>query len=156
MFKTYFSGRFILSKEALTSIVFSDRSDGKTFDCKVRALEDYEKDKSITIYMRRYKTEITSKLYNSFFNEVLNVEKYEKYRNWLFKGSKTGIQVKTSLKGEWDWIVYFVPLSVSGTIKSQLSEVLRVKTIDYDEFIPLDGRYLKDEPKTLMEFYDRI
>lgn len=155
-FQTYFSGRYILNKKALTSIVFSDRSDGKTFDCKLRALEDYEKDKSITIYMRRYKTEITDKLYNSFFDEVFNVEKYSKYKDWKFKGSRTGIQVKINEKDQWDWIVYFVPLSISGKLKSQLSEVLRVKTIDYDEFIPLDGRYLKDEPNMLMEFYKTI
>lgn len=156
MFNSYFSARYILSKNALTSLVFSDRSDGKSFDCKLRALEDYEKDKSITIYMRRYKSEITDKLYNSFFDEVLKVEKYSKYNDWIFKGSKTGVQVKTSISGKWDWIIYFVPLSMSGKLKSQLSEVLRVKTIDFDEYIPLDGRYLKDEPNILMEFYKTI
>ena len=108
MFKTYFEGRFVLSKNALTSIVFSDRSDGKTFDCKVRALEDFEKDGSKTIYMRRYKSEITHKMYNAFFDEVLNVDKYSKFKKWAFRGSKSGIEVKTSLDAEWEFFVYFV------------------------------------------------
>lgn len=158
MFNTYFSAKYILAKNALTSLVFSDRSDGKSFDCKVRALEDYERGKNITIYMRRFKTEITDKLYNSFFDEVFNTgkEEYLKYKKWAFKGSRTGIQVKTSLESEWDWIVYFVPLSIAGKIKSQISNVLRILTIDFDEYIPLDGRYLKDEPNLLMEFYKSI
>lgn len=157
MFKTYFDGRFVLSKGALTSIVFSDRSDGKTFDCKKRALEDYEKDGSITVYMRRYKTEITEKLYNSFFDEVITKEKYLKYNLWQFKGSRRGIQVKKSPRDkEWDWIILFVPLSVAGRLKSQISEVHRIHTIDYDEFIPLDGRYLPGEMTLLMEFWKSI
>jgi len=156
MFNTYFSARFILSKKALTSVVFSDRSDGKTFDCKLRALEDYKANKSITIYMRRFKTEISDKLYKSFFDEVVGLEKYKEYRNWEFKGSRQGVQVKTSLKGEWDWIIFFVPLSVAGRLKSQISEVLRINTIDFDEYIPLDGRYLPNELNNLMEFWKTI
>ena len=57
-FKTYYSGRFVLSKNALMSLVLSDRSDGKTFDCKARILEDYEKFGHIGVYVRRWKTEI--------------------------------------------------------------------------------------------------
>ena len=45
MFKSYFSAIHVLSKKAIFNIVFSDRSDGKTFDCKARALLNYEKDK---------------------------------------------------------------------------------------------------------------
>ena len=75
MFNTYFDGKFVLEKNALFNIVFSDRSDGKTFDCKVRALEDYKNKKQITVYMRRYKTEITKKLYETFFDEVIRLKK---------------------------------------------------------------------------------
>ena len=81
MFSSYFSSDFILSKGALTNIIFSDRSDGKTFDCKAQALLDYEKDKSITIYMRRFKTEITQKMYETFFDEVIEKEKYKRFAN---------------------------------------------------------------------------
>ena len=155
-FNSYFTGRYILSKQALFNIVFSDRSDGKTFDCKSRALEDYEKDKSITVYMRRYKTEITSKLYNNFFNEVLDITGYERFKKWQFKGSKVGVQVKLPGETEWDWIIYFVPLSIASKLKSQISDVLRIKTIDYDEYIPLDLKYLPNEMNLLIEFWKSI
>lgn len=156
MFETYFSGKYILSKQAIFNIVFSDRSDGKTFDCKARALENYEKDKTITIYMRRYKSEITPKLYESFFDEVLKIKQYDRFNNWIFKGSKNGIQVKTTPKGEWDWIILLVPLTMTGKLKSQISEVHRIKEIDFDEYMPLDGKFIKDEITLMLEFWKSI
>ena len=155
VFNTYFSSDFILSKGALTNIIFSDRSDGKTFDCKSQALLDYEKDKSITIYMRRFKTEITQKMYETFFDEVLDKEPYERFRKWGFKGCRTGIQVSTDYGKTWDWIIYFIPLSMGAKLKSQLN-VMRIRKIRYDEVIPLDDKYLPKECIQLMEFYKSI
>lgn len=154
-FKTYFSAKYILSKGALFNYALSDRSDGKTFDCKARALEDFEKNGSITVYLRRYKTEITEKLYTTFFDEVLRIDGFEKYRDWTFKGSKQGVQVKRPNEDKFSWIIYFVPLSMSGKMKSQL-DVLKINMIDYDEFIPLDDRYLHNEMTLLLEFWKSV
>lgn len=155
MFKDYFSAKYILSKGALFNYVLSDRSDGKTFDCKARALEDFENNQSITVYMRRYKTEITEKLYTTFFDEVLRIPSFEKYKDWTFKGSKQGIQVKRAGEEKWSWIIYFVPLTMSGKMKSQL-DVLKINMIDYDEFIPLDDRYAHNEMTLLLEFWKSV
>lgn len=158
MFNTYFSANYILEKKAIISLVLSDRSDGKTFDCKARALEDYAKDKSITVYMRRFKTEITQKMYENWFDEIFEnaPERFKDFKNWEFKGSKKGIQVRKNSKEEWDWIVYFMPLSVASRLKSQISDVHRIHIIDFDEYIPLDGIYLKDEITLLLEFWKSI
>lgn len=156
MFNTYFDANYILSKNAIFNIVLSDRSDGKTFNSKAMALEDYEKDKSITIYMRRYKSEITPKLYESFFNEVLDVEKYSRFNEWEFKGSKNGIQVRKSKEEEWDWIVYLIPLTMTGKLKSQIADIKRIKKIVFDEYMPLDGKFIKDEISLILEFYKTV
>lgn len=157
LFKSYFSARFVLSKKALISLCLSDRSDGKTFDCKARALEDYEKNKDITIYVRRWKTELGPEVYNNFFNEVWeNNENYKKYSEWEFKYSKNKIQVKTSPKSEWDTILYFIPLSVASRWKSKIQNVKRIKIIDYDEYIPMDNRYLPDETTLLLDLWKTI
>ncbi len=163
MFNSYFSAKYILDKKSLFNIVLSDRSDGKTFDCKVRALEDYAKNKHITIYMRRFKTEIPETLYKSFFNDVLGdskpeKQKYrEKYGQWQFRGSKTGVEVKTTEDGKWDWIIFFIPLTMSGKLKSNLDPfVQRIFCIDFDEYIPLDGRYAQNEMTLLMEFWKSV
>ena len=157
IFSSYFSARFILEKNALFNLVLSDRSDGKTFDCGVRALEDYEKDNSITVYMRRYKTEIDALLYNHFFDKILNEEKYSKYKFWQFKGSRQGIKVKRPQDKEWDWIVLFATLTTASRKKSVIDSLYaRIKTIDYDEVIPMDGLYLPKEPKLLIDFWKTV
>lgn len=157
IFSSYFTARFVLSKGAIFTLVLSDRSDGKTFDCGVRALEDYENNKDVTIYMRRYKTEIDRLLYEHFFDKILAEEKYSKYRTWQFKGSKQGIQVKQHFKDEWDWIVLFITLSTATRKKSVIDSLFnRIKVIDYDEVIPMDGRYLPDEPKLVIDFYKTV
>lgn len=157
MFSTYFTARIILATMCLICIVLSDRSDGKTFDCKVRALEDYRDKRQITVYMRRYKTEITELMYTTFFDDVLLKEKYSEYIMWQFRGTKKGIKVKLPNSKDWDWIVLFCPLSMSGKLKSQIDPFInRIVTIDFDEYIPLDGRYIKDEVSLLLEFWKSI
>ena len=155
MFETYFTAKYLLSKGALINIALSDRSDGKTFDTKADALLMFEESKTITIYMRRYKTEITEKMYETFFDEVLLVEEYQRFLNWEFKGSKTGIQVKVDKNSKWEYIVYFVPLTMSAKLKSQLPS-FRIKRIYYDEFVPLDGRYCPNEVDLILEFWKSV
>lgn len=157
LFNSYFSARFVLSKGALINLALSDRSDGKTFDCKARALEDYEKNKNITIYMRRWKTEIDSDVYNNFFNEVWeNNENYKRFEEWEFKGSKTKIQVRQNKTDKWDTIIYFIPLSVASRWKSKIQHIKRIKIIDFDEYIPMDNRYLPNEITLLLDFWKTI
>lgn len=161
IFNTYYSANEILGYGALFNLVLSDRSDGKTFNCKVRALEDYEKLGETTVYVRRYDTEITPKMYNTFFNEVFLVDKYAHYeQKYEFRYSKAGVEIRERDKYEkktegWNWIVYFVPLSKAGKLKSQL-DITNIRTIDFDEYMPLDGRYLKDEMMLLMELWKSI
>ena len=105
MFDTYFTAKHILSKGASINLVLSDRSDGKTFDTKRDALEEFEKDETITVYMRRFKTEITQELYTTFFNEVIEKPKYMRFALWEFKGDKKGVKVKRKCDKEWKQIV---------------------------------------------------
>ena len=159
MFQTYYSADYILEKNAIFNLVLSDRSDGKSFDCKYRALRDYKKSKDITIYMRRYKTELTSKLCSHFFDEVLKIDKYaNEFKGWEFKSDKTGVKVRLPGEENFDQIIFFVALSVAGKFKSENALLDRIKIIDFDEFIPLDKRYLSDECGQLLDAwksYDR-
>ena len=162
MYDTYYSARYLLNKGAIFNVGFSDRSDGKTFDCGQRALEDYEANRNITIYMRRFKSELSSNIYDGFFEKPLELEKNARFRNWHFKGSKRGIQVCTEENYKdkdavWDWIVFFVPLTMSGKMKSGFDGYTsRIKIIDFDEYIPLDDRYAPNEMTLLIEFWKSI
>lgn len=161
VFNTYYSARELLGYNSLFNLVLSDRSDGKTFNCKVRALEDYDKLGETTIYMRRYDTEITPKMYNSFLDEVFLVDKYSWYaEKYEFRHSKTGVEIRERNKYEnkkegWKWLIYFIPLSKAGKLKSQL-DITNIRTINFDEYVPLDGRYLKDEMLLLLEMWKSV
>ena len=50
--------------------------------------------------MRRWKTEITEKMYKGWFEEVWeNNSEYERFGFWEFKYSKSGIKVRKNKKG---------------------------------------------------------
>lgn len=156
MFNDYFSARYILEKGCPFNVCFSDRSDGKTFDCKIRALENYFKDKSQSVYLRRFKTEITPLMYSTYFNEILNIEHYKAlYGHCQFKGDKSGVKISLDDGETWDYIVYFIVLTMSSKLKSQL-DIQRIHNVDFDEYIPLDNRYIKDEMNYILELYKSI
>lgn len=68
-YKTYYTAKHLLSKGALFNFVESDRSDGKTFDIKTRTLYDKKEKGLISIYMRRFKSEIDEGLYSNFLGK---------------------------------------------------------------------------------------
>lgn len=154
MFNEYFSAKSILSKGALFNYILSDRSDGKTFDIKVRALENFINKRKTTIYLRRYKTEFTDELKQCFFDEVLNVPKYTLlYGDYKFRYNKMKIEIY--IDNKWQTIVYFIPLTMSAKLKSTLV-VKDICEIDFDEYIPLDNRYIKNEMMLLLEFWKSV
>lgn len=169
MFNSYFDSNEIHSKGALTNFVLSDKSDGKTFDIKVKGFIRYFKNKSQFIYMRRWKSEISKEMYETFFNELItrvqnntyvpnNKEEYEIVKNIVnfdFLGTKHGVYIKDKESGKWDIICYFTPLTMCGKRKSTY-DVARITHIEYDEFVPMDKRYCPDEMKLIYEFWKTI
>ena len=155
-FNTYFSAKHILSKGAIINYVGSDRSDGKTFDCKVRALENYKENKNVLIYVRRYATEMETSMYETFMDEVILQPKYkELVGNYEFLCSKHGVKIREKNTKEWDDFILFIPATKFGRKKSGIP-IHRVKEIDYDEFVPLDNIYLKDEIRKILDFYKTV
>lgn len=155
MFERYFTADYILSKKALLNLAISDRSDGKTFDSKYRMLRDFAEKGTIGLYVRRYKTELDSTTTENFFSEVLDKPQGEPFRNWEFKYSKHGTKVKRSPDGKFEQLNYFMPLTLAGKRKSSM-QVLKIDTINYDEFVPLDGIYLKNEIDLLLELWKSV
>ena len=162
-YSQYFSAKPLLSKGAIFNLALSDRSDGKTFDIKYRALENYLKDKSQHMLVRRWSTEITTSMATSFFNEVFDKkpEMAAAFEGMEFKGTTNGVWVRPSVpQGEkntnpWDQMIYLVPLTKAGKLKSNW-DVKRIVEIDFDEYAPLDGRYIKDEMIYLLELYKSV
>lgn len=154
-FNTYYSAKPLLEKGSIFNMVLSERSDGKTFDCKFRAFEDFEKKGTSKLYVRRYKTEFPQAMYEQFMNEFCRVYP-EKVYDYDFRCSKQGIEIKRKKCKEYnDWLIYFMPLTMAGKRKSTI-DVFRIDEIDFDEYIPNDGRYCKDEMNLIFELYNSI
>ena len=151
MFREYYSADELLSKGAIVSQCYSDRSDGKTFNIKERGLCSYIEDKSQYVYMRLFKTEITESMYSTFMNEICD-KKPELTNGWEFQGTKTKLLIRKQGTKEWDVLAYFVPLTMVGKYKSIL-DVNRIKSIELDEAVPLDDSYPKDVVTKLLDFW---
>lgn len=154
-FNEYYNARYLLSKNAIYNLALSDRSDGKTFDCKYRILQDYKNNGTIGLYVRRYKTEMGSDLYEDFFEEVINTEQGKEFETWEFKYSFYGVKVKRPEDKKFNQLCYFMPLTMAGKKKSKM-KVLKINTINFDEYIPLDNKYLPNEVDLLLELYKSV
>lgn len=165
MYKSYFTIEELRKQNALINLALSDRSDGKTFNIKVEDFLSYITDKSQSIYLRRWKTELEKNTYETFYNEVVNKVKdgtfvgdervKKELPKYEFLGTKSATYIRKKGSKTWDILVYFLPLTMSSKKKSTF-DITRIKKIDYDEFVPLDGRYIPNEMNLLMEFYKSI
>ena len=152
----YFNSSYVKSKSCPWNIFLSDRSDGKTFDCKIQAIIDFLIDDIAHIYLRRNDTELSTIMKQSYFKKL--IRKYPIIDKWLdFKYDDIGVLAKKKEEDEeqYRYIVYFLALSMSGKLKSQIEDE-RIHYIDFDEYIPLDNRYLKNEMIYCCELYKTI
>lgn len=154
-FNTYFSSAYLKEKNALINLALSDRSDGKTFDTQYNILKDFKEKKRVSIYLRRFKTETSIIDRNSFFDDVKN-KKQGEFDDLIFKAKGKYEILCSSDKGKtWSLICYIIPLTMSGKVKSTLV-VKDIYDIYYDEFVPLDGVYLKNEINLMLEFWKSV
>ena len=168
-YSTYFSSKYILSKNSLYNIVLSDRSDGKTTNIKIQVILDYFQKGQISMVVRRYKTEMTQTFYIGFLDKVFNFiddikeitdeerEVIRKAKKYEYKYGSDGIMVRKNKKAKWDRMCFFVVLSTSGKKKSAYDTFCdRIFKIHFDEYVPLDGRYLPDDMTFLNELYTSV
>lgn len=148
----YFSANGGLGLGALFNQFYSDKSDGKTFDCKYRALKRFEKNNYVTVYMRRFKNEFDKDMCDTFIDEVLQVKPDE--FNWIndIKATRQCLYIKKANENEFRPAIYFLPLTMSAKKKSSYNP-LNVREIDFDEYVPMDNRYCYNEMHLLLEAY---
>lgn len=130
---------------------------GKTYGAKKKAIKDaLNPDKQDQfIYLRRYKTEMTTAR-NTFFADIQN-----EFPDWDFKvmggmALATPAGTRDEKKRSWITIGYFISLSTAQTQKSVAFP--RVKTIIFDEFLIEKGalHYLPDEVTIFNNFYSTV
>ena len=153
--KKYYSIKNLKSTNAQYMILLGERANGKSYQVKHTVIEDFIKDETKFIYLRRWKSDIKTSAVEIYFADV-DVPK-------LTNGEWEGIYA-------WQNSIYFYKYNDAGKkIKKEigmycaLNEAERYKSwafvdfgnIIYEEFIT-DQTYLDNEPTRLQQFVSTV
>ena len=155
--KFYFDYDKVLGYGSTFNFLITSRGLGKTYGAIKMAVKDYLKNGHEFIYLRRYKTEISSASKRLF--DALNLNNEFAGFNLLCEGNKFFIQPKSTEdneKPEKQLIGYAVALSTANILKS--TNFAKVRTIIYDEFLLGPGvfHYLPNEVEAFLDFYETV
>ena len=136
---------------AIFKYVDSDRSDGKTTAMIRMAYDEFKATGKAAVCMRRFVGALT-KTYMMTICDNLRVVRPD-CGKLTFSGSakKEGI----SLAEDGKPFALFIPLSRADGVKGALDKK-RIGNMYFDEYTPLDGRYLKDEVKLILSIWETI
>lgn len=134
------------------NIILGARGVGKTTGYLIKALQNYNKDGSQFIYLRRYKPELSEFISVGLLDTIADGIAY-------IGGGKTSLKMiyQDPSTGEKDTIGYGMPLSAA--VREKSVQLPRVSTIIFDEAFLIRGanyRYLKDEVPALLNFVSTV
>ena len=141
--KFWFDHKFRQLKAMHRTVNFINgaRGCGKTFSFKEDAVKNFLKDGSQFVYMRRYDEELTDAKARELFFPVALKEKYPDHEMIYKQGF---YQIDGKIAG--------FPFALNTMAKNGKSvEYDNVSSVCFDEYIPLDLRFLLDEPTKLNE-----
>lgn len=146
----YYNYQNVISRNSFLNFIVGSRGVGKTYGLKKIMIKDFLKNGSQFVYLRRYKTELSSAMSDFFAGLIANNE---------FEGHKftaTPAKGKYILKCDGKVMGYGIALSTALTLKS--SEFPIVRTICYDEFLIEKGAYhmLPNEPHKFLDLIETI
>ena len=155
--KYYYDYDKVMGYGSTFNFLITSRGLGKTYGAIKMAVKDYLKNGHEFIYLRRYKTEISSASKHLF--DALNLNKEFKDYNLLCEGNKFFIQkhkTDDNEKPEKQLIGYAIALSTANILKS--TNFAKVRTIIYDEFLLGPGvfHYLPNEVEAFLDFYETV
>jgi hypothetical protein len=156
MSKFYYDYDKVLGYGATFNFLVTSRGLGKTYGAIKLCVKDFLKNGNEFIYLRRYKTEISSAAKRLF--DAININKEFPGYNLLSEGNKFFIQKiqkdEEDEKPEKILIGHAVALSTANILKS--TNFAKVRTIIYDEFLLGPGvfHYLPNEVEAFLDFYE--
>lgn len=136
----------LLSHNKIMNMVLSNRGGGKTFHFTRWGIDDFKKNGSQCVWVRRYQTEIDEMLLNGKFFDA--VREYYPNDELTIDGNLGLVNGKVAF--------YFIALSTSRQLKSNNYPL--VNKIVFDEFIIDKGRvtYLKAEVEVFLDLYETV
>lgn len=141
----WYSADKLLTLNALFNFVISNRGGGKTYDFKKRVIKRFLKHGHQFIYLRRYKSELST--IGTFFDDIIANNEFPNHELTV-KGKTFYIDKKVC-----GWAV---PLTTATHLKSTSYPL--VTMIGFDEFIVDKGviHYLPNEVTKFLEFYETV
>lgn len=153
----YYSLKNILETNADYFVIFGERSNGKTYACLERIIKRYFKEGCQGFILRRWREDITRANCRQMFEGLVEnniVEKYSggKWNNILYRsGAFYFTRTETDEKGNTETIAEETPFcfikALTQVEHDKSISFPYVRTILFDEFIPISGVYLPDEWK---------
>ena len=131
-----------LSHNCLFNLIFGNRGAGKTYGAIKRAVQNFKKDGSEFIYLRRYKSEFED--ITAFFSALVKNEEFPEDK-FEVKGKKFYINDK----------LFGYAVALSTATKKKSVSYPKVSLIIFDEFIIEKSvlHYLRNEVKIFLDFY---
>ena len=164
----YYSSKKIREMNCQYNIIFGKRSNGKTFDALIHAVEDFYRTGKQFAYVRRWKEDITGSRASELFNSLINDGKGKNriadltgglydtvlYRNrrWYLTNLSDQADEKKSFSEMRPMAFGF---SLSDMEHDKGSSFPDITTIIFDEFTTR-GYYLKDEFAVFMNVISTI
>ena len=145
--------------KSIFKIAISDRSDGKTTFAERLAVETFDESGKAAVFSRRFGTEFTDLFFDEFAQNLHVYPHVLAGRDFdIVKPSKKrlgALMLPPKDSNKKRVAVTFLPVSMAGRLKSALGYNTH-KNVFFDEYIPLDGRYLPNETEALLELYKTI
>lgn len=142
----------VLSRNGVYNFIVGGRGIGKTYSAKNQVIRNFIKRGDQFIYLRRYKTELSTRL--TFFTDIAH-----EFPEYGFRIHGMEAQMTRNPKDEkptWETMGYFMALSNSQSKKSV--SYLRVTIIIFDEFIIEKGavQYLPNESRVFNDLFSTV
>lgn len=158
--KDYYSADKILAEGSTYNVIIGQRSNGKTYDCVSRALDEFIKTGAPSVYIRRYDESITSanifKLCGAHISNLIIMSNGE-YNNFDYKNRTFYLTYVDTTNGKVtkrsEPFLYCVGLNSWEHKKGQDRGF--VKYIIFDEFLTRDT-YLNDEYAKFMNLLSSL
>lgn len=151
----YYSYDKIYSYNGTFNFIVGGRGLGKTYGAKVRAIKAAITKGDEFIYLRRFKTELSTAR-NTFFADVEHLFPEHDFKVNGNIAQYAPVDTREDKKRVWHTMGYFIALSTAQNQKSVAFP--KVKLIIFDEFILERGtlHYLPDESTIFNNFYSTI
>lgn len=146
-----------LSYNTLFNFVVGNRGSGKSYGAKKWCVEDYLKDGSQFMWVRRFDSELDD-FKTAFFSDIR--EEFPnatfQYKSYGFFMDKQGACRVEDTDMEWEQIGYAMALTISAKKKS--SSYPKVNKIIFDEFIIDKGNsyYLRKEVEIFLDLFETV